>query len=73
MFVLGAASQTPAVTYPAFPSEKPAKLQNTTAGFDFERREAMIPMRDGIRLSTVILVPNRVQHASILLTRIIPR
>ena len=38
----------------------PASLaaQDTSfAGVRFERREAMIPMRDGVRLFTVVLVP----------------
>ncbi len=56
-------------TYPNLPSETPAKLQPSTYGFDHERREVMIPMRDGVRLHTVILVPNGAKSAPILLTR----
>ena len=37
--------------------------------FDYTRREAMIPMRDGVHLHTVIIVPRGAQHAPILLTR----
>ena len=37
--------------------------------FDFTRRKVMIPMRDGVKLHTVILVPNGAQRAPILLTR----
>jgi putative CocE/NonD family hydrolase len=55
--------------YPDYPSESPAKLVPTSAGFDYERREAMIAMRDGVRLHTVILVPKGAKHAPILLTR----
>src|SRR5258708_11708475 len=55
--------------YPDFPSETPARLQPSTEGFDYARREAMIPMRDGVRLHTVILVPKGASHAPILLTR----
>jgi hypothetical protein len=41
-----------------------------TAAFDHERREVMIPMRDGVRLHTVIIVPrNRREPAPIILTR----
>jgi putative CocE/NonD family hydrolase len=41
-----------------------------TAEFDHERREAMIPMRDGVRLHTVIIVPRRRSGpAPIILTR----
>ena len=37
--------------------------------FDFVRREAWIPMRDGVRLYTIILVPKRDEKMPILLTR----
>ncbi len=63
-----AAAQS-APQYPAFPSETPGKLDQPTPGFDFERREAMIPMRDGVKLHTVILVPKGAKRAGILLTR----
>ena len=46
-----AASQTPSL-----PSETPDTLRPATAGFDYERREVMIPMRDGVKLHTVIPV-----------------
>jgi putative CocE/NonD family hydrolase len=36
---------------------------------DFEKRVAMIPMRDGVKLYTVIVVPKGAQGAPILLTR----
>ena len=51
------------------PSETPGKLTPTNEGFDYARREAMIPMRDGVRLHTVILVPKAARGAPILLTR----
>ena len=59
----------PKPKYPNFPSETPAELKPATSGFDYARREAMIPMRDGVRLHTVILIPNGAKHAPILLTR----
>src|SRR6202795_4095724 len=40
-----------------------------TGGFDYDRREVMIPMRDGVKLHTVILVPKGAKNAAILLTR----
>jgi uncharacterized protein len=55
--------------YPDFPSETPAQLVPKTDSFDYARREAMIPMRDGVRLHTVILVPKGAKHAPILFTR----
>jgi len=62
-------AQTGQAAYPDYPSETPANLQPVTASFDYERREAMIPMRDGVKLHTVILVPKGAKHAPILLTR----
>jgi uncharacterized protein len=58
-------AQTPAT----LPSESPAVFQPTDSGFDYIRREVMIPMRDGIKLHTVILVPKGAKNAPILLTR----
>jgi hypothetical protein len=64
-----AIAQAPAPQYPNYPSETPDHLQPATSSFDFARREAMIPMRDGVHLHTVILVPKGASHAPILLTR----
>jgi len=38
-------------------------------GYDFVKREAMIPMRDGVKLYTVIAIPKGATHAPIVLTR----
>ncbi len=51
------------------PSETPQKFEPTNDGFDHVRREVKIPMRDGVRLHTVILVPKGAKNAPILLTR----
>lgn len=70
----GAAAQaqapvrTPA-TYPTLPSETPAAFKPVTTAFDYTRREVMVPMRDGVRLFTVVLVPKGAKGAPILLTR----
>ncbi|MEO6392687.1 MAG: CocE/NonD family hydrolase [Pyrinomonadaceae bacterium] len=40
-----------------YPSETPQAIVPTNDGFDHVRREVMIPMRDGVKLFTVILVP----------------
>ena len=42
---------------PTLPSETPDQFNLTNDGFDYERRDVMIPMRDGVKLHTVILVP----------------
>jgi putative CocE/NonD family hydrolase len=61
---------TPPAKYPDFPSETPAKLEPPPAAdFDYLRREVMIPMRDGVKLHTVILIPKGAQGSPILLTR----
>src|SRR5262245_17629628 len=55
--------------YPALPSETPSKFEASTGTFDYVKRDVMIPMRDGVKLHTVILVPKGAQRAPILLTR----
>ena len=59
----------PPPKYPALPSEIPAEFKPATDGFDHTRSEVMIPMRDGVKLHTVILVPRGAKGAPILLTR----
>ena len=66
---LPCAAQTGPASYPDFPSETPGNLQPVTDSFDYVRREVMIPMRDGVKLHTVILVPKGAKDAPILLTR----
>ena len=67
------AAQAP--QYPNYPSETPAQFTQPTSTFDYERRDVMIPMRDGVSLHTVILLPKALveahgaKHAAILLTR----
>src|SRR6266853_2429021 len=56
-------------TYPNFPSETPNNLQPVMDTWDYTRQEVMIPMRDGVKLHTVILVPKGAKHPPILLTR----
>lgn len=41
----------------------------TNPGQDFDRRDVMIKMRDGIKLHTVILIPRGASNAPIVLTR----
>ena len=50
-------------------SETPQKFSPTNEGFDHVRCDVMIPMRDGVKLHTVILVPKGAKGAPILLTR----
>src|SRR5262249_38163269 len=64
-----AAIRAQAPQYPQLPSETPAKFTPATDSFDYVRRDEMIPMRDGVKLHTVILVPKGARSAPILLTR----
>jgi putative CocE/NonD family hydrolase len=59
-----AGAQTP----PGTPDIPPTFTQ-PTASFDYVKREAMIPMRDGVRLYTVIVVPKGAKDAPMILTR----
>jgi uncharacterized protein len=51
------------------PSETPAMLTPVRTGFDYVKRDVMIPMRDGVKLHTVIVLPKGARNAPILLTR----
>ncbi len=55
--------------YPALLSETPDKFEPATSSFDYVKRKEMIPMRDGVKLQTVILIPQGAKGAPILLTR----
>lgn len=44
-------------------------LNEDKKSFDFDRREAMIPMRDGVKLFTIILIPRIKEPMPIMLTR----
>ncbi len=47
----------------------PKAFTPPTTGHDYIKREVMIPMRDGVKLYTVIVVPKGAKDAPILLTR----
>ncbi len=67
--VAPAQTEPPPVKYPDYPSETPAKFTPSKDSFDYVKRDVMIPMRDGVKLHTVILVPKGAKGAPILLTR----
>jgi putative CocE/NonD family hydrolase len=56
-------------THPELPSETPATFQPVTETFEYVKRDVMIPMRDGVKLHTVIVLPKGAKNAPILLTR----
>ncbi len=64
-----AAQSAPPAKYPDFPSETPAEFKPVRKNFEYDRRDVMIPMRDGVMLHTVIIVPKGAKGAPILLTR----
>jgi putative CocE/NonD family hydrolase len=51
------------------PSDTPETFTPRTEAFDYEKREVMIAMRDGVKLKTFILVPKGAKQAPMLLTR----
>jgi putative CocE/NonD family hydrolase len=71
LFVQSPAAQAPQrpPAYPALPSETPATFEPVTGSFDYVKRDVMIPMRDGVKLHTVVIVPQGARGAPILLTR----
>jgi putative CocE/NonD family hydrolase len=63
------AQTAPPPQYPGLPSETPAEFKPATDSFEYVRRDVMIPMRDGVKLHTVILIAKGARNAPILLTR----
>src|SRR5580658_8976310 len=59
----------PGAGTPGLPSETPANFKQNLESFDYVKREEMIPMRDGVKLKTFILVPKGAHDAPILMTR----
>ena len=58
LFVAPVMAQTAASAASAgLPSETPATFTPVTTSFDYIKRDVMIPMRDGVKLHTVIVVP----------------
>jgi putative CocE/NonD family hydrolase len=55
--------------YPNYPSETPEQFQVNQSSWDYTRRVAEIPMRDGVKLHTVVLIPRGAKNAPILMTR----
>src|SRR5271168_2775636 len=67
--LLLAALAMPAISDQTLPNESPASFTPRVESFDYTEREVMIPMRDGVKLQTVILIPRAARRAPILLTR----
>src|SRR2546422_7280486 len=65
---LGAVAVIQAQISPLTP-DIPPKFAVPTASYDYVKREVMIPMRDGVKLHTVIVIPKGAKNAPILMTR----
>ncbi len=61
---MAAVADTPPMT-----PDIPDKFVAPKNGYDYEKRVVMIPMRDGVKLYTVIVIPKGAKNAPILLTR----
>jgi hypothetical protein len=59
----------PQQAVPPSVSEIPAAFTPKTDSFDYQRRDEMVAMRDGVKLRTIILVPKGARRAPILLAR----
>ncbi|HET8646561.1 MAG TPA: CocE/NonD family hydrolase, partial [Vicinamibacteria bacterium] len=66
---LATLASPPALPAQTLPSETPDKFVPVTDSFDYVKRDVMIPMRDGVKLHTVIIVPRGARGAPMLLTR----
>jgi len=58
------AQQTPPLT-----PDIPSRFEAPASAYDYVKRDVMIPMRDGVKLHTVIVVPKEARNAPMLLTR----
>jgi len=64
IYVGSATAQTPLDT-----PDIPKKFEQAKSHYDYEKREVMIPMRDGVKLFTVIVIPKGAHNAPMILTR----
>jgi len=58
-----------AQTTPPLTPDIPKKFDTPTSAYDYVKRDVMIPMRDGVKLHTVIVIPKGARNAPIIMTR----
>src|SRR5881394_426300 len=58
-----------AQTTPPLTPDIPKKFDAPTSAYDYVKRDVMIPMRDGVKLHTVIVIPKGARNAPIIMTR----
>ncbi len=69
-FVASALMGNPALAEdPAPTGDIPTKFEAVKTLYNFVKRDAMIPMRDGVKLYTIIIIPKGAAHAPIILDR----
>ncbi|WP_442680408.1 CocE/NonD family hydrolase [Sphingomonas sp. ASY06-1R] len=64
-----AGAQAPEPVFPKSGTDFPAKYVEPTDSYDYVRREVEIPMRDGVKLHTVIVEHKGTKNAPIILNR----
>jgi len=69
MLLVSLISSLAQATTPPLAPDIPKKFDVPTAAADYVKRDVMIPMRDGVKLHTVIVVPKGATRAPIILTR----
>src|SRR5258708_32221301 len=73
LLLSGAAIKAEQVLPPAAPAptggDIPANFKIDTEADDYIKRDVMIPMRDGVNLPTVIILPRVAPHAPMILDR----
>src|SRR5579862_2920602 len=65
----GAPAAVPTAQTPPMQPDISPSFEVPTGEWDYVKREVMIPMRDGVKLYTVILIPKGARRAPIMLTR----
>ena len=66
LMVSAATAQT---STPPMAPDIPAKFDTAIPNADYVKRDVMIPMRDGVKLHTVIVIPKGAAHAPMVLSR----
>ncbi len=69
MYMLAFLGVVNAAITPPMQVDIPSDFDETTPQADYTRRVVMVPMRDGVKLCTVIVMRKGTQHGPILLTR----
>ncbi len=69
LFALVAVAAFPFVAAPQQSGDIPKTFTAPTTANDYVKREVMIPMRDGVKLYTILVIPKGARNAPIILTR----